>query len=189
MVRVERNSNVNGSGKAFILLENLADLLTFSRLVIGLIILYLSVVGPHVYIAVVILGLMGAATDILDGRAARRYLSGREGRLGKYDIFIDIVFIFCILAYLSFSGIIPVVFGLGWIILATIVAMLHRNKQKILTIIEIPSVMVILAAVGFYDPGFFIVVVAPIFVLGLIFNRKRLIYLFTEKWPRMFLGK
>jgi hypothetical protein len=132
---------------------------------------------------------MGAATDILDGRAARRYLSGREGRLGKYDIFIDVVFIFCILAYLSFSGIIPLVFGLGWIILANVVTMFHHNKQRILTIIEIPSVMAILAAVGFYDPSFFIVVVVPIFVLGLVFNRKRLIYLFTEKWPRMFIDK
>jgi phosphatidylglycerophosphate synthase len=186
---MERNSGVRGNGKAFTLLENLADLLTFSRLVIGLIILYFSVIGPQAYIVVVVLGLMGAATDILDGRAARRYLSGREGRLGKYDIFIDVVFIFCILAYLSFSGIIPVVFGLGWITLATVVVMLYPNKQRILTIIEIPSVMAILAAVGFYDPGFFVVVVVPIFVLGLIFNRKRLIYLFTEKWPQMFLGK
>ena len=58
--------------------KNLADFLTLSRAIIGLTILSLSFVGRDAYIAVVILTLIGGATDIFDGKAARRYL--RENR-------------------------------------------------------------------------------------------------------------
>ncbi len=61
--------------------ENLADFLTLSRTIIGLTILSLSFMGKDAYISVVILALIGGATDIFDGKAARCYL--RENRL-KY---------------------------------------------------------------------------------------------------------
>lgn len=192
MARVERNTDLKRKSEALTLLEErLADLLTFSRLIIGLVILYLSIIGPEAYTAVIVLALIGAATDILDGMAARRYLgSGREGRLGKYDIVIDTIFIFCIIAYLSFSGIvIPRAVGLGWIGLATVAAILYKDKQKILTLIEIPSVMAILAAAGLYDLRSFIAIVVPAFIFGLIINRRRVLYLIFKKWPRMFFGK
>jgi len=44
-------------------------------------VLSLSFIGKSAYIAVVILTLMGAATDILDGKVARHYFDeNREGR-------------------------------------------------------------------------------------------------------------
>ena len=80
----------------------LADLLTLSRGLIGLVILSLSFIGEDAYITVVILALTGAATDIFDGRAARRYLGeNREGKLGKFDLEIDTLFVLCIIGYFS----------------------------------------------------------------------------------------
>ncbi|MFC2032768.1 CDP-alcohol phosphatidyltransferase family protein [Chloroflexota bacterium] len=54
--------------------EGLADILTFSRGLIGLAIVSLSFVGEDAYLAVVILVLVGVVTDLFDGRVARHYL-------------------------------------------------------------------------------------------------------------------
>ena len=87
--------------------ENLADFLTLSRVIIGLIILSLGFIGKDAYITVVILALIGGATDIFDGKAARRYLlKKRQSRLGKYDVDIDNFLVLSIIAYISFSGIV-----------------------------------------------------------------------------------
>ena len=53
--------------------RNLADFLTLSRAIIGLTILSLSFIGKDAYIVVVILALIGGATDIFDGKAASPY--------------------------------------------------------------------------------------------------------------------
>ena len=87
-------------GNLGFLKRNLADFLTFSRVIIGLTVLSLSFVGKSAYLVVVILVLVGAATDILDGKVARRYLGvNREGKLGKHEHEIDNFFIL----HLSFS--------------------------------------------------------------------------------------
>ncbi len=87
------------SNHSFSLKERLADFLTLSRVVIGLVILSLSFVGRDAYITVVILVLVGAATDVFDGKVARRYLGeNREGKLGKHDLEIDTIFVLCALA-------------------------------------------------------------------------------------------
>ena len=102
-----------------LLRERLADFLTLSRGIIALAILSLSFIGKDAYITAVILALIGAATDIFDGRAARRYLKSRESKLGKYDVEVDTFFVLCILSYFSLSGIvIPKAVGLAWIGLA-----------------------------------------------------------------------
>ncbi len=87
--------------------SRLADILTLSRVIIGLVILTLSFLGEEAYMTVVILALLGGATDISDGKIARRYLSKYgEGKLGKYDLTIDTSFVLCITGYFTFSGII-----------------------------------------------------------------------------------
>ncbi len=64
--------------------RNLADFLTISRGIIGLVVLSLSFSGPGAYLTVVILVFSGIATDILDGKAARHYLGeNREGRMAS----------------------------------------------------------------------------------------------------------
>ena len=117
-------------GNLCFLKRNLADFLTLSRVITGLIILSLSFMGKDAYIAVVILALIGGVTDIFDGKAARRYLrENRQSKLGKYDVEIDNLFVLCVIAYLSFSEIvIPKVAGLGWIGLALMAIVLSTRK-------------------------------------------------------------
>lgn len=188
---------MGGNGKAILGIENrtslsfkerLADYLTLSRGIIGLVILSLSFVGPGAYIAVVILALIGAATDILDGKAARRYLGkDREGKLGKYDLEVDTFFFLCIIGYLSLADIvIPAVIGLAWIGLAVISAVLYRRKPKILLLFEVPAIVVLLVVAAIYNLQIFTVLVAPAMIIGLIINRKRVLYLIFEYWPRVF---
>jgi phosphatidylserine synthase len=168
--------------------ERLADLLTLSRGITGLAILALSFVGPDAYLAVVVLVLIGAATDILDGIAARRYLGkDREGKLGKYDLEVDTIFVLCTLGYLSLSNIvIPTAIGLSWIGLAVIVVLLYKRKPKVLLLFEIPTVVALLVIAGVYNLEIFTLIVAPAMIIGLIINRKRVLYLIFEYWPRVF---
>ena len=64
--------------------RNLADSLTLSRVIIGVIILSLSFVGKSAYLTAVVLTLVGAATDMLDGRVARHYFGDeRERKTGE----------------------------------------------------------------------------------------------------------
>ena len=176
------------SVKPSFLKENLADFLTLSRGIIGLVILSLSSIGKDAYITVVILTLFGAATDIFDGKAARHYLcENREGRLGKYDLEVDTFFVLCAIGYLSLSEIvIPKVLGLGWIGLALITIALYKRKPKILLLFEIPSIIALIFVTGIYDLGIFSLIILPAIVVALIINRKRVFYLLFEYWPQIF---
>jgi phosphatidylglycerophosphate synthase len=132
--------------------------------------------------------LIGAATDILDGKAARRYLGkDREGKLGKYDLEVDTLFFLCVIGYLSLSDIvIPTIIGLSWISLAVITIVLYRRKPKILLLFEVPTIVALLVVAGVYNLEIFTLIVAPAMIIGLIINRKRVLYLIFEYWPRVF---
>jgi phosphatidylglycerophosphate synthase len=175
-------------GTISFLKKSLADFLTLSRGIIGLVILALSFIGKEAYLVVVILTLVGGATDIFDGIFARRYLGeDKEGKLGKYDLEVDTLFVLCIIGYLSFSEIvIPTVVGFGWIGLVLIVAILYKRDPKILVLLEIPSVIALLLVAGLYNLGVFIFVVVPVMVTGIIINRKRVLYLVFDYWPKLF---
>ena len=168
--------------------NNLADFLTVSRAVIGLVILSLSSIGKDVYTTVVILTLVGAATDVLDGRAARRYLgNNREGKLGKHDLTVDTFFVLCVLAYFSLSGIVmPKVLGLVWIVLALVSAFVWKLKAKVLTLFEIPTILALFAIAGIYDLKLFFLVIVSTMLAGVIFNWDRMWYVLRVKIPRDF---
>ena len=188
---------MSGNGKSnlrtdrdfsYFLKKELADFLTLSRGIIALVILSLSFIGKDAYIAVVILTLFGVATDIFDGRVARRYLDeDGGGKLGKYDMEIDTLFVLCILGYLSLSEIvIPRVVGLGLIGLALAAAIVYKRKPKILILIEVPSVIALLVITGLYDLKMFAFVIAPVTLALTIINRKRVLYMIFEYWPKVF---
>lgn len=165
---------------------SLADTLTLSRLLIGLIIVALSYWGKDAYTVVVILGLLGALTDILDGMAARRWLQGRKSYLGQYDLEIDTLFIMSIIAYLSFSGIvIPQFVGFGWIILCALAAIFYKRRRKVLLFFEIPAICGTIICAGLYDFPIFQKILLVI-AAGVIFNFKRIRHLITEDFPRSF---
>lgn len=167
---------------------NLADFLTLSRGIIGLLILSLSFVGKDAFTVVVTLSLVGAATDVLDGRTARKYLGkDREGRLGKHDLTFDTLLVLCILAYFSLSDIVvPKVLGLTWIGLALISAVIWKLKAKVLTSFEIPTILALYAIAGVYDLKLFFLVIVPATLAGVIFNWNRMWYVLRVKIPRDF---
>ena len=175
-------------GNLRFLKRNLADFLTFSRVIIGLIVLSLSFIGKSAYIAVVILTLVGAATDILDGKVARHYFGeNREGRLGKHDVEIDTLFLLCVLGYLSFSGIvIHRAIGLGWIGLVLLATILYKKNLQVLVISEVTTVIALLVIALLYDPLVFGLIVVPAMASGIIINRRRVLYLVFEYWPSLF---
>ena len=171
--------------------RNVADFLTLSRVIIGLTVLALSLVGKSAYLTVVILTLFGGATDIFDGRVARHYFGeSREGRLGKYDADIDTFFLLCVMAYFSLTGIYNYrAVGLGWIGLVVIAAILSRRNMKVLIVSEIITVISLLIITLLYDLRVFLAVIVPVFALGLVINRKRLIYIMFSYWPSLFFNR
>jgi len=175
-------------GRLSSLKERLAGFLTLSRVVIGLVILSLSFAGRDAYITVVVLVLVGAATDVFDGKVARRYLGeNREGKLGKHDLEIDTFFVLCALAYFSFSEIvIPQMVGLCWIGLAVVAIVAYRGKPKILLIFEIPAILALIISAGLYDLGLFLLIVVPALFAGTVINHKRIRYQVFENFPRYF---
>ena len=174
--------------KLCFLKRNLADFLTVSRVIIGLIVLSLSFIGKSAYIAVVILTLVGAATDILDGKVARHYFGeNREGKLGKYDHEIDTLFVLCVLGYLSFSGVvIHKAIGLGWIGLVLIAYILSKRDVRVQAIFEVTTVIALLVIALLYDPLVFGLVIAPAMTAGILVNRRRVLYLIFDYWPSIF---
>lgn len=168
--------------------KQLADFLTLSRGIIGLAILSLSFIGKDAYIAVVILALIGAATDIFDGKAARHYLGeNRQGKLGRYDLEVDTLFVLCIIGYFSFSGIvIPKLVGLGWIGFTLIATTLHKRKPKILLLFEIPSILAIIVVAGLHNLEIFILIIVPTIAAGVIMNHRRVLYIIFRYWPKLF---
>ena len=168
--------------------ERLCDLLTFSRVVIGLAILSLSFIGKDAYLAAVILVIIGGITDMFDGWAARRYLGEKEeGKLGKYDLEIDTFLVFCTLAYFSISGIvISKMVGLSWIALALIVIFAYERKPKVLLSFEIPSILALIVIAGLYDLKKFAFLVLPALCIGVIIGHKRIRYLLFDYFPKVF---
>ena len=188
MIRDNKPSPTVESRTISPLKENLADLLTLSRAVIGLTILSLSFIGKDAYVAAVILALIGGATDIFDGKSARRYLRGnRQSRLGKYDVEIDNFFVLSIIAYLSFSEIvIPKAAGLGWIGLALMAIVLSKGRAQILILFETAGVIALLIITGLYNLKIFALVIFPTVIAGVLMNYKRVLYLVLDYWPRLY---
>ena len=168
--------------------RNLADFLTASRVIIGLMILSLSFIGKSAYITAVILTLVGAVTDMLDGKVARHYFGeSREGRLGKHDVEVDTLFVLCVMGYLSFSGVvIHRAIGLGWIVLVLIATILSKRNLKVVVISEVSTVIALLVIALLYDPLVFGLIIAPAMTGGIIINRRRVLYLLFDYWPSMF---
>ncbi len=188
MIRDNKPSPTVESRTISPLKENLADLLTLSRAVIGLTILSLSFIGKDAYVAAVILALIGGATDIFDGKAARRYLrENRQSKLGKYDVEIDNLFVLCVIAYLSFSEIvIPKAAGLGWIGLALMAIVLSKGRAQILILFETAGVIALLIITGLYNLKIFALVIFPTVIAGVLMNYKRVLYLVLDYWPRLY---
>ena len=168
--------------------RGLADFLTLCRVLFGLAILFLSIMGEDAYMAVVILALMGTITDVFDGKAARYFIGeGQGGKLGKYDIEVDTFFLLCIIGYFSLSGIvIPKVLGLGWIGLTVATIILTKRNQKTLLLFENASFVGAMVVAAIYDLRLFSTVIIPVLGTLVLVNYKRILYIVFERLPGIY---
>jgi len=161
-------------------LKVLPDLLTVSRLFIGLAI---SLIGPiagrnGLYLVLSFL-LLGWTTDIVDGRLARKIRDYQSTKIGQNEIRFDGFLIIGVLAYLGYSRFLPLGIATGGAALLFLLVILPSTSYKQIFFFEAP----IATATSLY-----VVVIAGIPALGyfLIWGALILIY----DWSRaMELGR
>ena len=91
------------------------------------------------------------------------------------------------MAYLTFSGIVaPKPIGLRWISLVLVATAISNRSQKVL----VPSETITLIALFFialvYDLLVFGMIIALAMTAGLVVNRRRVLYLIFDYWPKLF---
>ncbi len=127
------------------------DLLTFSRLPLGVVIALLGLGGRANAGRVMLLILLGWSIDFLDGHLARKYKE-EPGWIGEYEILFDLVLCLGALAYLGLAGFIPWPAALAYITVAGTVSGLAtaissaKRTYSITQLLEIPLI--------FIPPGF-----------------------------------
>ncbi len=109
-------------------MKKLPDLLTLSRGLVAVVILYLGFVGERALEAVILLTILGWTTDILDGRLARKYHKPPTW-IGEREFLFDMVMVFSGLAYLVMSGLIIAWLALVYIAVAAVFIAFFRSKM------------------------------------------------------------
>ncbi|MCD6291667.1 MAG: CDP-alcohol phosphatidyltransferase family protein [Anaerolineae bacterium] len=127
----------------------IADLLTFSRVIISIWLIWLGVTqGTRALPQAVIITLLAWVGDSLDGWLARH--ARRPTRLGKYDFPIDVLLTWSTLTYVTLCGFLPMWLTALYTLLAGItVAALQRKAIMVLFMrpIDLTCGMVVLTEV------------------------------------------
>jgi phosphatidylglycerophosphate synthase len=102
--------------------KHMADYLTLSRVLLGIVLIVSGLVEGRAVLARDIWILVLAwSTDIVDGRISRSLSPGHHSWIGKNDVYIDMFFSLAVLAYLVVTGLLPValvlVYLLVWVVL------------------------------------------------------------------------
>jgi hypothetical protein len=97
--------------------KHLADVLTFSRVFLGLYLIWSGLVDGRAALAQDVWILVLAwSTDIVDGRISRTLSPGHQSWLGKNDVYVDMFFSVSVLVFLMITGLLPVEIGLVYMI-------------------------------------------------------------------------
>ncbi len=153
-----------------------ADLLTFSRLLFAVLLVWLGTQGPSSLRPAILAGTVAWTTDQLDGWAARR--ARTVTHLAPYDWIIDTVLYAGTLAYLALAGFVPVVGAAIFAAVALTIGLIFRRKAVQILCVRIIDLAV--AVVIFTrDPLIGWLLVAWLAILTVIYRRR-----LAERVPR-----
>jgi phosphatidylglycerophosphate synthase len=147
----------------------LADLLTFSRVIVAAILVWLGTRGPATLPWAVLAIMLGWTTDQLDGWAARRATS--PTRLARFDFAIDTTLYAGILTYGTLAGFVPPLGALAFVGLTVLASLIGRRKAittLFLRLLDLASLVVVLT----HAPWLGLPVLTWLVALGLIYRRR-----------------
>jgi phosphatidylglycerophosphate synthase len=132
-------------------------MLTFTRLVIGLLIIAVALIrGPEGLPLALLLLLLGWGTDTLDGQLARRVPDRQPSWIGDNDIVVDVLLSFSIMFFFTLGGYIPVLLAVFCLIyLIAVIFVFHGwTLYAIFVGISYGSVLIVSLL---HSPRFFLV--------------------------------
>ncbi len=130
----------------------LADILTAVRLVFAAVIVYTGLqYGAQAFGAVAAVFLLGWTLDTLDGHLARADTSRPPSWLGRNERQVDAVMVVAGFVYLTLIGIVPAWLSIAYLGVSTLLLIRFRSKA-VLTLLEAPLVMLMVATAFFLEP-------------------------------------
>ncbi len=136
--------------------KHIADLFTFLRLILGLVLLWSGLVDRKAALAQDIWTLVLAwSTDMVDGRISRSLKTDHKTWLGKNDVYVDMFFSVAVLCYMGATNLLPIALLIVYLLLwsavfirwgiPTILAQIFQNPIYayfiFLTVQSAPSVL------------------------------------------------
>lgn len=146
-------------------LKTIADMLTYTRLILGLLIIGVALTrGAEGLSLALLLLLLGWGTDTLDGQLARRVPDRRHSWIGDNDIVVDVLLSFSIMFYFTLGGYIPVLLAVFCLIylIAVIFVLQGWTLYAIFVGISYGSVLIVSLL---HSPRFFLVFMLYIVVM------------------------
>lgn len=146
-------------------LKTIADILTFTRLVIGAMIIGVAfILGAEGLSLALLFLLLGWGTDTLDGQLARRAPDRRHSWIGDNDIVVDVLLSFSIMFFFTLGGYIPILLAVFCLLYLFTVTFIFQGWTLYAIFIGISYGSVLIVSL-LHSPRFFLVFMLYIAVM------------------------
>ena len=146
-------------------LKTIADILTYTRLIIGVLIIGVALTrGAEGLSLAMLLLLFGWGTDTIDGQLARRVPDRRHSWIGDNDIVVDVLLSFSIMFFFTLGGYIPVLLAVFCLLYLIAVTFIFHGWTLYAIFIGISYGSVLIVSL-LHSPRFFLVFMLYIAVM------------------------